>query len=368
MTIKEVCDRTGLSRKTIRLYLEKGLVSPASEHRNGRTFRTWSEEDVRQLEMIASLRRAWFTMEEIRRMQDDPESIREILPGYRQWLLSQKESLDGLVRASEKLNADRIADVYALSAEISHESGKLPLPESDIRPRFGYLDAMEETIRPNQISRGGSTMKFNDITGGSDIIAQEQKDRMYRQFVADCSKDYTDNLAVAMGQLQEAMDLSNPEGKQKKRSRLSPAVIVCIGLLLSLVLALLIYATIHPDGFAFSAGAPKGSTADVDAVIITPEYLNGYTEREALKAADLILDEFPKTYRDCALLSLQLANLHSEMPGHILFSGRIRSGDYTAKAIGILKTHSEYTVYWNLAQDKGGHWYISGEGVNQIQP
>ena len=96
MTIKEVCDRTGLSRKTIRLYLEKGLVSPSSEHRNGRTFRTWSEADVRQLEMIASLRRAWFTMEEIRRMQKNPESIREILPGYRQWLLSQKESLDGL--------------------------------------------------------------------------------------------------------------------------------------------------------------------------------------------------------------------------------------------------------------------------------
>ena len=81
-------------------------------------------------------------------------------------------------------------------------------------------------------------MKFNDITGGSDIIAQEQKDRMYRQFVADCSKDYTDNLAVAMGQLQEAMDLGDPERRQKKRSRLSPAVIVCIGLLLALVLAL----------------------------------------------------------------------------------------------------------------------------------
>ena len=211
-------------------------------------------------------------------------------------------------------------------------------------------------------------MKYNDITGGSDIIAQEQKDRMYRQFVADCSKDYTDNLAVAMGQLQEAMDLGHPGRKQKKKSRLSPAVILCIGLLLTLVLALLVYAMAHPDGFQFSAGAPKGSTAGVDAVQITPEYLNGYTEREALKAADLILEEFPQTYRDCALLSLQLANLHRDDPGHLLFAGRIRSGNYTAKSIGIIKTHSEYTVYWNVAQDKGGRWYISGEGVNQIQP
>ena len=366
MTIKEVCGRTGLSRKTIRLYLEKGLVSPASERRNGRTFRTWSEEDVHQLEMIASLRSAWFTMEEIRRMQENPGSIGEILPAYRQWLLTQKESLDGLVQATEQLSADRISDVYALSAEISRAAGKLPLPESDIRPRFGYLDAIEGTIRPGQNTNGGSTMKFNDITGGSDIIAQEQKDRMYRQFVADCSKDYTDNLAVAMGQLQEAMDLGDPERRQKKRSRLSPAVIVCTGLLLALVLALMIYAIIHPDGFQFPGGAPRGTTAQVNAVEIFPEYLNGYTEREALQAADLILEKFPKTYRDCALLSLRLADLHSEEPGHLLFSGRIRSGDYTAKAMGISKTQSEYTVYWIVARDRSGNWYISSEGVDQL--
>ena len=368
MTIKEVCDRTGLSRKTIRLYLEKGLVTPTSEVRNGRIFRTWSEEDVRQLEMIASLRRAQFTMEEIRRMQENPGAIGEILPGYRGWLLSQRETLESLVQASETLEGSQIQNVYELSEQLTRKMGNLPLPESDIRPRFRYLDTMEETIRPNRITRGGSSMKYNDITGGSDIIAQEQKDRMYRQFVADCSKDYTDNLAVAMGQLQEAMDLGHPGRKQKKKSRLSPAVILCIGLLLTLVLALLVYAMAHPDGFQFSAGAPKGSTAGVDAVQITPEYLNGYTEREALKAADLILEEFPQTYRDCALLSLQLANLHRDDPGHLLFAGRIRSGNYTAKSIGIIKTHSEYTVYWNVAQDKGGRWYISGEGVNQIQP
>ena len=209
-------------------------------------------------------------------------------------------------------------------------------------------------------------MKFNDITGGSEIISQEQKDRMYRQFVADCSKDYTDNLAVAMGQLQEAMDLGNPERRQKKRSRLSPAVIVCIGLLLALVLALMIYAIVHPDGFQFPGGAPRGTTAQVNAVEIFPEYLNGYTEREALQAADLILEKFPKTYRDCALLSLRLADLHSEEPGHLLFSGRIRSGDYTAKAMGISKTQSEYTVYWSVARDRSGNWYISSEGVDQL--
>ena len=361
MTIKEVCDRTGLSRKTIRLYLEKGLVAPASEVRNGRIFRTWSEEDVRQLEMIASLRRAQFTMEEIHRMQENPDTIGEILPGYRQWLRSQKETLESLVRASETLEGSQILDVYDLSEKLTRNAGPLPLPDSDIRPRFRHLDEIEET---SNLTRGGRSMNYNDITGGSDIISQENKDRMYRQFVADCSKDYTDNLAVAMGQLQEAMDLGNPERKQKKRSHLSPAVILCIGLLLTLVLVLMIYSTAHPDGFAFSAAAPKGSTDSLDAIEIVPEYLNGYTQREALDAANLILERFPRKYRDCELLALQLVKLHSEMPGHLLFAGRVQSGDYTAKAIGIRNTHMEYTVYWNMAQDKKGRWYISGEGVN----
>ena len=364
MTIKEVCDRTGLSRKTIRLYLEKGLVAPASEVRNGRIFRTWSEEDVRQLEMIASLRRAQFTMEEIHRMQENPEAIGEILPGYRQWLLTQKETMESLARASETLEGSQIRDVYDLSEKLKCNAGPLPLPDSDIRPRFRHLDEIEET---SNLTRGGRSMNYNDITGGSDIISQENKDRMYRQFVADCTKDYTDNLAVAMGQWQEAMELSNQKQRNPAKAggkRLSPAVFVCVGLLIGLVLTLLIYATAHPDGFAFSAAAPKGSTDSLDAIEIVPEYLNGYTQREALEAANLILKEFPRKYRDCKLLSLQLANLHSEMPGHLLFAGRIQSGDYTAKAIGIRNTHMEYTVYWNVAQDKNGRWYISGEGVN----
>ena len=45
MKLKEVCASTGLSRKTIRLYEEKGLLVPQMEHRNGRDYtpkRMWT--------------------------------------------------------------------------------------------------------------------------------------------------------------------------------------------------------------------------------------------------------------------------------------------------------------------------------------
>lgn len=80
MKLKEVCESTGLSRKTIRLYEEKGLLVPQMEHRNGRDYREYSPEDVKRLQEIATLRRAWFTMDEIARMQQNPETIGEIFP------------------------------------------------------------------------------------------------------------------------------------------------------------------------------------------------------------------------------------------------------------------------------------------------
>lgn len=52
---------------------------------------------------------------------------------------------------------------------------------------------------------------FNDITGGSDVIEQSQKDRMYRQFVANTSKARHDDLAVWTRQLQEATDMFEKE-------------------------------------------------------------------------------------------------------------------------------------------------------------
>ena len=46
MKLKEVCEATGLTRKTIRLYEEKGLLVPQKEARNGREYREYSQEDV----------------------------------------------------------------------------------------------------------------------------------------------------------------------------------------------------------------------------------------------------------------------------------------------------------------------------------
>ena len=148
MTVKEVCEKTGLSRKTVRLYQEKGLVTPETEIKNGRSFRNWSEADVETLRTVASLRRAWFTMEEIGTMQRDPAAIQEILPRYVQWLSAQQETVTGLLRAARSLRPAEVDSVEVLSRKLSEEAARLPLPPVDLRPRFRYLDALEAPVSP----------------------------------------------------------------------------------------------------------------------------------------------------------------------------------------------------------------------------
>ena len=149
MKLKEVCEATGLSRKTIRLYEEKGLLVPHKEERNGREYREYTPEDVERLREIATLRRAWFTMDEIARMQQDPEAIREILPQYLQWLEAQQQTLRQLLSAARAIDPEQVKSV----AELSHgmkEAENMPLPQADIKPKFRYLDAQEQ--RPPRVS------------------------------------------------------------------------------------------------------------------------------------------------------------------------------------------------------------------------
>lgn len=149
MKLKEVCEATGLTRKTIRLYEEKGLLVPHKEERNGREYREYTPEDVERLREIATLRRAWFTMDEIARMQQDPEAIREILPQYLQWLEAQQQTLRQLLSAARAIDPEQVKSV----AELSHgmkEAENMPLPQADIKPKFRYLDAQEQ--RPPRVS------------------------------------------------------------------------------------------------------------------------------------------------------------------------------------------------------------------------
>ena len=149
MKTKKICEATGLTRKALLFYEEKGLFRPEKRWSNGREYREYSEENLRELREIAVLRKAWFTIDEIRRMKESPEETPEIFRSYYLWLQAQQAELAELLRAAEDLRQTGVADMAQLVARLEQPARSLPLPPADIHPRFRYLDEMEE--RPSRV-------------------------------------------------------------------------------------------------------------------------------------------------------------------------------------------------------------------------
>lgn len=281
MKLKEVCESTGLSRKTIRLYEEKGLLVPQMERRNGRDYREYSPEDVKRLQEIATLRRAWFTMDEIARMQQNPETIGEIFPQYLQWLEKQKTTLESLLKAAKDVDPSKIQSVSELSEKM-REAETMPLPAADIEPKFQYLDALEQ--RPEKVEPDWQ----EPLPGGMD------NSRIYRQFVAANSKDKSDDLGVAFGQLRDAMTPEREStpvvGKKEMPKTLQRLEKFGEGaLILGAVWTALytLYLVMTSGGYGYGRGLPVPFTIGISLIIVgsvgmgAAKGIAAYRERQA---------------------------------------------------------------------------------------
>ncbi|MBQ7379538.1 MAG: MerR family transcriptional regulator [Clostridia bacterium] len=117
MKMKEVCARSGLTEKAVRLYCERGLVHPEKYWERGREYLIFSDHNLRELAVVSELRRAEFSLEEIALMLESPEKCGDVLAGWRgrvteqeQRLTKAKEKLEEL-SAHENLSAERLAEL-----------------------------------------------------------------------------------------------------------------------------------------------------------------------------------------------------------------------------------------------------------------
>ena len=196
MTRKGVCNATGLSIKTLRLYEEKGLIAPERQYRNGREYRVYTPELVAQLQQIATLRRALFTMDEIKTMQQNPDTIPGIFEDYRQWLEAQENQFRALRQAAGQVNAQTLHSVSSLLSGMEQAASNMPLPQMDIKPDFKHIDAMEEP--PRHVVQ---QTDFDDMVPNA---------RVFRQMNLMIDGDRSNNINVAFGQYND-MRRQSPE-------------------------------------------------------------------------------------------------------------------------------------------------------------
>lgn len=114
MNIKEIEERSGLTRANIRYYEQEGLIAPV---RRENKYRDYSEEDLETLLRIALLRSLGFSLEEIRRLQsgeaDFAAAMRErsaALESEGQRLLTARNVCDAISREVTSYSALRPED------------------------------------------------------------------------------------------------------------------------------------------------------------------------------------------------------------------------------------------------------------------
>lgn len=92
MTIKDVEERTGLSRSSIRFYEKEKLIEPSRNERNG--YRDYSENDVENIKKIAYLRTLGISIEDIRSIISEKATLQEMLERQNEVLKNQITDLN----------------------------------------------------------------------------------------------------------------------------------------------------------------------------------------------------------------------------------------------------------------------------------
>ena len=146
MKIKEVCRETGLTDRAVRFYMEEGLISPAGYERNGRMYYEYYDKDIEQLKAIATLRKAGFSIEEIRQMQQAPEKIDIVLADYYSGTEGKLQELQNVVARMEQMRRQgcAFANICELAAAFREDnllcSCEKLSDTVEIIPDFGRLD------------------------------------------------------------------------------------------------------------------------------------------------------------------------------------------------------------------------------------
>ncbi len=133
MKMKAVCEATGLTDRTVRYYIEEGLVSPTfTENYLGRKLFDFSESDIRALNDIAVLRKFGFSILEIKEMLACPDEIPRIVNGLRERKQAHIDEETELLKALCQVNIARSYTVPELADSLSEPAANTPLPKEDV--------------------------------------------------------------------------------------------------------------------------------------------------------------------------------------------------------------------------------------------
>ncbi len=132
MRMKEICERTGLTDRAVRLYIENGLVFPErTASYSGRESIRFSEEDAAVLSRIATLRKAAFSIADIRTMTETPEEIPQIVARRRESLADEIGKNERILAMLSDMDPSDMVSVSAVCAHMQTAAQEKTVPKED---------------------------------------------------------------------------------------------------------------------------------------------------------------------------------------------------------------------------------------------
>lgn len=162
MKMKEVIEKTGLTDRAIRLYIDEGLAVPSIEESySGRKSIDFSPADVERLKNVALLRKAGFSIADIKSMVDDKATVKNIVENFIEQTENNIAHETEIVEKLKGISFDEDATIESICAVLTKTVEDRRIPKSDIK-----LSSSERVSRTAFCSLGilGAVLSLGGLT------------------------------------------------------------------------------------------------------------------------------------------------------------------------------------------------------------
>lgn len=251
MNIKEAESQTGISRRNIRFYEQKGMLCPARNQDND--YREYSPQDIERLKLIRALRMVDMPLEDIRDVLKGTTTLEQAVATQEAQLQRNIQDAQTAIRFCRSLGKlGKGAEVDAILREMDqkeHQKHLFTQWKQDYKKMCKFLQQATFTFIPD-----GAVTNPREFTQALLEFAQENqvdltitKEGMYPEFTLEGVEYTAERLYTAMGRAPvatvrctakhpECLEPDLPKGKKRAMKLLHVAWLPLVVLLVSVTL------------------------------------------------------------------------------------------------------------------------------------
>lgn len=203
MNIKEAEKLTGISKRNIRFYEQKGMLHPARNQDND--YRDYSSQDIERLKLIRALRMVDMPLEEIQKVLDGKTSLEDAATAQERQLRERVQEVQTAIRFCKSLQGLRgDAEVDAILQEMDREENRKHLFtqwREDYKKMCKFLQQATFTYIPEGAVTNARefTQALLDFARENEVDITITKEGMYPEFTLDGVEYTAERLYTQMG-------------------------------------------------------------------------------------------------------------------------------------------------------------------------